>query len=494
MALLDFLKTILIGPPVVEQAPVREAAGFNGLQDEDETGWTRLTAEGGSYNRHDLTPLSQDRMQRVAEYLWQSNLLANRLIEIPLAYLLAEGVKLQCKDEAHQKLLNAFWLDPINSWPLKLQGRVRDLALHGEQCYQVFANEHSGHVRLGYVDPRRIGEVVLDPDNPEQPIGVITRRDKKNKYLKYRVLVAGSVPDEELFSVRTAQIRATFTDGDVFLFQVNKLATGSRGRSDMLAQMDWLDAYDEFLFGELDRSRYLRAFVWDLNVKTATPEQVKQRAKEFQPPNPNSVYVHNDGEELNPKSPTLNAADSAEGARLFRNHVLGGSTTPEHWFGGGGNVNLATASAMGEPTFKLMTARQTYLKLMLEEIGRFVLASQPDAQPDWGDDKWQVTAVFPELLNKDVTVFATAMQQVATAVLLLVDRGLLTEERALALVADIAQRFGQEIDVKAELAAARAAKAAKEGNDVFGMPPDLRGQAGKAGDANANANADPAAA
>ena len=31
-------------------------------------------------------------MQKLAEHLWQSNLLANRLVELPLAYLLAEGV------------------------------------------------------------------------------------------------------------------------------------------------------------------------------------------------------------------------------------------------------------------------------------------------------------------------------------------------------------------------------------------------------------------
>ena len=37
---------------------------------------------------------------------------------------------------------------------------------------------------------------------------------------------------------------------------------------------------------------------------------------------------------------------------------------------------------MGDPTFKLMTARQTQLKLLLECIGRFVLASQPQATPD----------------------------------------------------------------------------------------------------------------
>ncbi|MDP3225631.1 MAG: hypothetical protein Q8M96_21050 [Rubrivivax sp.] len=407
--------------PLPDKTPVRESAGINGLGD-DEAGWTRLSANGmGAGNTRDLTPMSHERMQRLAEFLWQSNLLGNRLVEIPLAYLMAEGVKLQCADPDHQAVLDAFWQDPINDWPLKLTARARDLAILGEQCYAVFKNEASGHVRLGYVDPRQINEVVLDPDNAEQPIGVITKKDRKGQYKKFRVLVVSDKPDEEMFSRRTAAIRQDFRDGEVFLFQVNKLATGSRGRSDLLGQIDWIDAYDEFLFGELDRARFMRAFVWDLNIKTATPAEVEARARTFKPPTPNSVFVHNDGEELQPKAAGLEAVDMSTAARLFRNHVLAGATVPEHWFGGGGDVNRAAAAEMGDPTFKLMTARQTQLKLLLECIGRYVLASQPDVKPDWADPKWKVTAAFPELVSKDLTKFASAMREVTAAVIMLLD-------------------------------------------------------------------------
>jgi len=453
-----------------EPARVAEAAGASS---EDEEGWTRLSASGATAAGRDLTPMSQDRMQRLAEYLWQSNLLANRLIEIPLAYLLAEGVRLECGDEDHQAVLDTWWNDPINDWDEKLYPRARSLGLHGELCFTVHVNEISGFVRLGYLAPQRIGQVVTDPDNPEQPIGVITKRDAKGRYERYRVVVLGE--DEQLFTRRTVEIRAGFADGEVFLFQVNLLSGGSRGRSDLLAQMDWIDAYDEFLFGELDRARYLRAFVWDLNVKNATPEAIIERSKTFHPPAPNSVYVHNDGEELAAKAPELQATDSSEAARLFRNHVLAGATVPEHWFGGGGDVNRAAAAEMGDPTFKLFTARQTVLKHMLEKLGRYVLMKQPDAKPDWGKPEWKVTARFPELVSADVTKFASAMREVTSAALMLVDRGLLSEERALSLVADIASRFGQDIDAKAELEAARKERAEREADDpadAFTLPGD----------------------
>lgn len=459
-------------PEIVSERVVEAAAA----QSEDEPGFTRLTGDGlGNLNVRDLTPLAQDRMQKLAEWLWQSNLLANRLVEIPLAYLLAEGVRLECKKDEHQKLLDAFWHDPINNWPLKLADRARALSLLGEQCFTLHVNKASGFVRLGYLDPRQIGTIVLDPDNPEQPIGVITKKDHKGRYHKYRVVLLGE--DEELFSTRTAQIRASdFPDGECLLFQINKFPNGSRGRSDLLGQMDWLDAYDSFLFGEIDRADFLKAFVWDVKLTGADPDKVKEFEKSFKAPAPNSVYVHNDTVELSAVAPELNAADTSVAARMLRNHVLGGATVPEHWFGGGGDVNRAAASEMGEPTFKVYTMRQTFLKLMLEQIGRLVLwkSTSTGNNPDWGADDWKVTAVFPELVSKDVAKFASAMQTVATTVTLLIAEGLLTRERGLQLIADVAARFGQEIDAKAELAKAQAERKARLAEDSFNLSQDQR--------------------
>lgn len=488
MGMIDRLKFFVGIEPAVNQAepslastarPMREAASAQGH--DEEAGWRRVGGDGlSSLNDRDLQPMQQDRMQKLAEFLWQSNLLANRLTELPLAYLLAEGVSLQCVDADHQKLLNAFWADPINNWPMKLESRVRALGLLGEQSYIASVREGDGFVRLGYLDPRQIATVVNDPDNPEQPIGVITKRDTRGRQHKYRVMVLGD--DAELFSQATARIRAEdFSDGVVLLYQLNKFPNGSRGRSDLLGQMDWLDAYDNFLFSELDRIDYLRRFVWDVTLQGADDTAVKKFEREFAPPAPNSTFVHNDSVKLEAKSPSLQAADTSASSRLLRNHVLGGATVPEHWFGGGGDVNRAAASEMGEPTFKVYSMRQGYLKRMLEEIGRFVLwchAQASGEKVDWAEDKWQVTAVFPELINRDITKFASAMQTLVTAVTQMIDGGLMTEETGLKIVADVAQRFGQDFDAKTELAAARkeaaARKAQRQAEDVFSnLPADL---------------------
>ncbi|WP_316978040.1 phage portal protein [Shumkonia mesophila] len=440
-----------------------EAAGTT-IDDEDE-GWRRLSGD----SRRELSPMTRERMQELAVYLWRTNPLANRLVELPVAYLLADGVTLTVPDEEAQKWIDAFWRDPINTMAIKLPKKVRELALYGEQCWPTFVNEVNGHVRLGYLDPGLIETVVTDPDNIEQPIGVVVRRNKKGQQRRYRVIINGP---EDVFSARTRGIRDTFTDGEAFYFAVNDLSNTSRGNSDLLPEMDWLDAYDKAMFGELERWDFLRAFIYDVKLKGATPDEVAKRAKEIVPPKPGSVRVHNDSEEWDAVAPELGSYESGNNARLFRNHILGGLTVPEHWFGGGGDVNRATAGEMGEPTVKVFTMRQTFLGHVLQMLGAYQIRQRlraigRDIESLTDDDVYQVSANFPELTARDTTKFATALQQVVVAAAAAVDRHLLSEATAIALIALVAGQLGLEIDPAAELEAAGADAARRAEADTF---------------------------
>lgn len=468
MSLLKKFVTWLNPASPSESVPAqfREAAGATVDADEDQ--WRRLTGD----TRRDLSPMTHQRMREMAQYVWESNLLANRLIELPIAYLLAEGVTLHCDDEVNQAILRRFWRDPINQMSVKLPKKVRELGIYGEQCYPAFVNAHSGTVRLGYLDPGLVETVVMDPDNPEQAIGIVTVKDKKGTARRYRVIVNGD--DAELFTARTQAIRETFTDGEAFWFTINDLSNGSRGRSDLLAQADYLDGYDQYLFGELDRAQFMRAFIWDVTLTGATPEEVAQRAKTITAPRPGSARVHNEAETWKAETPDLKAQDGAEGARLFRNHVLGGATMPEHWYGGGGDVNRATGESMAEPTLKVLSMRQQVVKHMLETIGVYVLRqallARGKGEPDLEDEAYQVEAIFPEMTAKDTTKYAAALQQVVVAVGLALDRGLITQPTAVRIINAIAGRLGVEIDAEDELAAAAAERADAAAADVYRTP------------------------
>jgi len=441
----------------------KEASGVTIDDDEDE--WTKLSGDG----KRDLSPVTQSRMQDLALYLWESNLLANRIVELPIAFLLAEGVKIVAEDDFVQEIIDAFWSDPINNMDIKLIKKARELSLFGEQCWPAFVNKHNGHVRLGYLDPSVIETVVTDPDNGEQVIGIISKKDKKGHARRYRVIVNG--PEESLFTRRTQAIRETFTSGDCHYFCINDLSNGKRGRSDLLPQIDWLDAYDQFLFGEIERADFMRAFIYDVTLKGATPDEVNERAKTMTPPNPGSVRVHNDSEVWESVSPDLKSQDAAVGARLIRNHIMGGATLPEHWFGGGGDVNRATGESMGEPTYKLFTMRQTYLGYILQSLIAYAIRQKELAlyskEPDLNAEEYRFTVQWPEMVTKDVTKYSAALSQVVMAVVAAITNELITRERGIQLIEKIAAGLGVEFDASEELDAVLEEIEQSKDQDVY---------------------------
>lgn len=475
-ALADIAGTLQFTPPAEASAPISPATtqhvmreAYGTTIDDDDNNWRPLSGDG----KRDLTPMTQSRMREMAVYLWESNLLANRLIELPLAYILAEGVELKCEDEETQKVLDEFWADPINQMDIKLPKKVRELALYGEQCYPTFVNKITGKVRLGYLDPANINTVVYDPDNSEQAIGVVTHKDRKGVAKKYRVIINGG---EDVFTERTQAIRANdFKDGEAFFFKINDLSNGHRGRSDLLAQADWIDGYDQFLFGELDRVQFLRAFMWDVTITGATPEEIKTRAKEITAPSPNSVRLHNENEKWDAVNPTLQSADTDSSARLFRNHVLGGATISSTWYGGGEDANRATAGEMAEPTFKIFSMRQRFIKHVLEFIGKYAARQRylaiVDSEPAYDDPMLKVVANFPEMISKDISKYAAALQQVVVACSIALEKKLIDQGHAIKIIKTVAERLGMEIDEDEAIRMIGQEASAKAETDVFVEPP-----------------------
>lgn len=429
----------------------------------EEEGFTKLTGD----KDRSLSSLTQERMQELAVFLWKSNPLANRIIELPLVYLLAEGVTMNVQDETAQQWLNEFWNDPINQMDIKLPKKVREMSLFGEQCWPVFKNPTNGAVRLGYLDPGLIKEVKTDPDNTEQPIGVVTKAlGRKRKSKKYRIIVPGS---ENIFGEEAKKIREEFNDGECFYFNINALSSSSRGLSDLLATMDWLDLYDKALFGEVERWDALRSFIWDVTLRGATEETVKKRASEIEVPSSGGVRVHNDAETWQAVTPDLQAANGAENARTVRNHILGGSTLPEHWYGGGGDVNRSTAGEMGEPTFKTFKFRQTEWKHILETICFYAVYSRLEKTGNIPEDlrNYRPVAQFPELTHRDTSVYAAALQQTVVAVGIAVEKSMMTEETAVAVIGSMISRIGIEVNPAKELEQARAKARIQTQDDIY---------------------------
>lgn len=125
------------------------------------TVWRRLTQ---SPNR-DLIPIEQDRMIEIAFWLWHTNPLAKWLIDLTVAFILADGLPYTAENEEVKEVLDGFWNDPLNRMPLYFPKHVGELRTFGELCFPAFTAKQTGRVHVGYIDPAQIRDVITDPEN-----------------------------------------------------------------------------------------------------------------------------------------------------------------------------------------------------------------------------------------------------------------------------------------------------------------------------------------
>ena len=306
--------------------PLRESTVGGETED---VGWRNLTSQA---NRN-LAEVTQKRMQEIAFYLYDSNPMAHRIIEIGKDFVAGDGFRFQAAEPVVQDLLQDFWDDPDNSMDIKMESKIMELSLWGEQCYPVFVNKVNGHVKLGYLDPGLIQSVRLDPQNPE--------RIKEIKWLKGQKVESWKVINSDQ---RKTGKSSGMMVGDCFYFAINKVVYASRGRSDLLPLCDWIDGYDQFLFARLERAFYLNNFIWDVLCEGMSEKEIKEFANNLKPPAPGSARVHNEKVKWDMISTKLEAADASAEAALFKNQILGGAGYPEHWFGIGEKTTRACYS------------------------------------------------------------------------------------------------------------------------------------------------------
>jgi hypothetical protein len=402
----------------------------------------------------DLPVPTQAKMQEMAYFLYLTNPMAQWLVNISKDYIIGEGVTLKCQDPRTQQIVDSFWSDPVNKFPLKLGNKVRELSLYGEQCYPVFIAPGTGRVRLGYLDPCLLNEVVLDPENAEVAIGVITRKQTGFENIpvrRYRVIL--SVGEEELTPL-AQQMRQSFTDGDCFYFTVNKVSNGSRGISDLIAKADWLDGYEQFLYQRLERSDLANRIVYDLTLQGFTQEQIDALMKTFKLPKPGGVHAHNEKVTLDVKSPDMKAQDAYADSRMFVHQCLAGF--PEHWYAGGQGSNRATAGEMDEPTYKMLSARQRDIKAMIEEMALFAVRQAKAAGYLEQDADESVSAQFAEMVTADLTKIGAVIQNVATSIATMLLGQVITKEEGRLIFSVVVNALGVELPAMDATAMAEA--------------------------------------
>jgi hypothetical protein len=206
-------------------------------------GYRRLSK---TQNERDLMPLEQQRQTEIALFLYDSNPLAKRIIDLVNSFVTGDGFSYNAQHPKVLDVIDRFWKDPVNDWPLKQLDRFRQLSLMGEALWPVAVRRTDGRVRLGYVDPANIEEIVPDPFNPEIFRAARIRQG-------YTVDGATQLPimyslvnvDERPLSPSYGKLNFYPEPEGAFYFAINKPSNATRGRSDLITVFDWLDLHDQ---------------------------------------------------------------------------------------------------------------------------------------------------------------------------------------------------------------------------------------------------------
>ena len=432
---------------------------------DDDRGWRPIGA-GATSAWREFDAGKAAFVRRYAIHLTRSDPLARQIIDIPVDYLTAANPRLRADDDRAQAALDDLWRDPVCDLPKNLPRLVRDHAITGEICLPLYAGH--GKARFGYLDPLSIHTVELDPDNAGVTIGVVAGPQQGvGPDRGFRTVL----PDAEL-APAAQRLREKWRAGYCLYAARNRVIGATRGVPDLLPIAPWLDAYARYMHGEMDRAEFMRAYIWDVTIQGATKDDIDARVAEMGPPEPGTVRVHNEAEAWQPVSPNLDGSSTADVARLFRTHILSGQGLPEHWYGGGGDVNRATAAEMGSPAWKQIAARQREWSNILRALGDFAISVALGRAGPWQLEPAERAAVEWGEIAPPREGAAAAFAAASGAAALARQERLIDAETAARIVRAAAGPLG--VDYDAGEALARAIEEG-EARDELDAVPDIPG-------------------
>jgi len=403
--------------------------------------WRSLTQA-----KRDLSEIPHQRQREIALFLLQHNGLAKRYCEIITDFSAGEEPYPVAEDDDLAELLLTFWDDPVN----ELRSFSRDLAgqvgILGEQFVSIHVRESDGRLQLGYIDPNDVEAVCARPGNPRDQVEVHLKVPPGSPPIVFRIvrpneplsdIYAGVKEDgrrgpgsfrlhprdpELVGQGRTYRTRERKTyDGACFRSYVNKLSNATRGVSDLFAEADYLDGLDKTVYNAVERSFMLNQCGLDVTVEGGDTKSLKDHEKAAKSAwgTPGGVYTHNEKVTAETRAADLKSADLEGIVAIVKLMILGSWGFPLHWFGDGGQANLATAGEMAGPTIRKLQSRQTVVRQMLRAFCDFQVSLKYALAPEEVssvEDPHGYEITLPAITSKDTAREATATAQAIASV------------------------------------------------------------------------------
>jgi len=400
-----------------------------------------------SEDRSDLTVLNYQEVQKQCYDAFKTFPYAKRVIELVTDFVIGAKLTYTIADEHKKKLeivMEDFWTDFDNDFDLYLEGMLNELYVLGEQIYPPAVVETTNIVKLGIVDPREVDRIMRDKTNSKRLSQVILTLDAAGDERVYGVIqeVGGKLAVPEY--ARNVGAGKKY-EGDVFLFQINRLPTQTRGYSELTTMIEHLDLLDQFLFQATEKALLMYQFIADVLIKNKTEKEID----EFNVPDPrkNVIFKHNQNVEMKLHTPDIKAVEIDKFVGLLSRYILVAVGIPEHWVVQGGNANLATAKEQNNPIEKRLERKQGITDKMLKTLVRYQFEKKfPNSTSS--EIKKYVNAVkfsYPSVAGVDRKLRAQVMLETAKALVIAVAQNWVAGSDAAEEFVKLSNKYGMDL-------------------------------------------------
>lgn len=382
------------------------------------------------------TPQARQHMFKSIRRIRRTNPLAKHAAKLVTRYTFGMGITWKAKDaDTIAPLIKRWWDDPDNKVEISthrpMTERCDDLFTDGEIFFALFSGD-DGRVKVRHIPPEEIVDVVTHPHDKDKPTYY-----RRLRYMQHYDYATGQyrnateptvsyIPAWNNYNVEQDKLKNQFflknpqaLDDSMRIYHVaiNK-QQGKFGQSELFAPRDWLKSFTQFVEDRVTINRAAAAIAWQRKVKGASGKDISEAVargiagKEFQfgdqtitlPPVSGSTVTTPENVEYRWTRGDTGAAAAVDDGRTLLMIFGAGVGLPIHWLGEGGDANLATATAMNFPVFRMFLEWQMLWNTVFDFMHQYVIAKAVEANlipgASFEDTVIERGATGPEIIER----------------------------------------------------------------------------------------------
>jgi hypothetical protein len=360
-----------------------------------------------------------------------------------------EALQDSVENDPIRKICWEFWQDPDNRLAFTthrtMQTMLDELVTDGEKFYACFESTATPYLKVTEVPLEEISEIIYDPNNRLRPVYYKRQYIKKiydgesnmykpvgdpviEYYLDFRIT-------DDMLKEIGADIKipqSKINDARMRHVYINEVWTkvGKRGLSELYSSRDWFRVFREFMEGRAAINSAAQAISYIRKIKGG-PSTVAQFGSTFgglhvggndgagdvttevrrlTRPVPSAVYNANDAVDLSWMKTDTGAQNAKEDAKMILATGGAGVGTMVHYYGEGGDANLATAQSMELPMVKSFEDWQQFMDDFIRGWFEYCIRLAND-QETASEEIRRLGIQFPPIISQDVVKYTTAWAQ-----------------------------------------------------------------------------------